>query len=299
MGKYIVWSIKDLCEVIQQMIDNKFDCNIIIDGKRGLGKSTLSAKVFYRLGFNPRRDIVYSRDDVIRSFATKNKGRIFADEMINVGYGRDFWDSDQKTLIKIMNMYRDSCNVFIGCVPVFAQLDKHFQSLIKIRLTVISRGVAIIQRQLSSLYTNDPWDIRNNQKVEAKWLARKGSKPAYSQLSTFIGVLKFGDLTPKQREEIEAIKQEKRSKVVSLKEGEVVEENATDRIFDRVIKETMTAQLLRDFCNLTGQRYETVRNALNRKLKAIPEYQNTTLQDLLRKAEDKLKNEKPKKKFSI
>lgn len=299
MGKYIVWSLKDLCEVIQQMIDNKFDCNIIIDGKRGLGKSTLGSKIFYRLGFTPWKDIVYSREDVIKAFATKHKGRIFADEMINVSYGRDFWDSDQKTLIKIMNMYRDSCNVFIGCVPVFAQLDKHFQSLIKIRLTVISRGVALIQRQLSSIYTNDPWDIKNNQKLESKWLARKGSKPTYSQLSTFIGVLKFSDLTPNQREEIDKVKAEKRSKVVQLKEGDVVEENAVDRIFDRVIKGTMTTQLLRDFCNLTNQKYDTMRNGLNRKLKTIPEYANTTLQDLLKKAEDKLKDEKPKKKFSI
>ncbi len=104
MVRTIMWSLKEICEMISDMQKNKYDCIIMIDGKRGIGKSTLGSKLMYRLGFSPKRDIVYSREDVIKSYAKKNKGYIFADEMVNVGYLRDFWGSDQKTLIKVMNM---------------------------------------------------------------------------------------------------------------------------------------------------------------------------------------------------
>lgn len=296
MPKYIMWTVKDLAEIIQKTVNNKFDYIIMIDGKRGLGKSTLGAKILYRLGFNPKSDIVYSREDVIKAFAKKEFGKIFADEMVNVSYGRDFWESDQKTLNKLMNMYRDSCNVFVGCIPIFSQLDKHFQQVVKMRLTVISRGLAIVHRQLSSMYTNDPWDLKNNQKVESKYIIGK-DKPKYDKLSTFMGIVKFGDLTENQRVEIDAIKKDKRSKVVDVDTNDLVEESYVDKLMERILNGTMTSQLLRDYCQLTSKKYETVRNALNRKIKEDPVTAKYTLNHYLTKADKG--DAKPKKKFNI
>ena len=47
------------------------------------------------------------------------------------------YENEQKTLLKALNMYRDSCNVFIGCIPKFVELDKQIQRLCKIRITIL------------------------------------------------------------------------------------------------------------------------------------------------------------------
>jgi signal recognition particle GTPase len=303
------WYISDIVEIINKMregfIDEqgnkqegKYDCIIMIDGKRGVGKSTLGAKIAYRLGFNPERDIVYSREDVIKAYAKKKNGVIFADEFINVGYNRDFWDSDQKTLIKLMNMYRDSKNVFIGCVPIFAQLDRHFQSLVKIRLTVIERGIAIVQGQLrSSIYTSDPWDIKNNIKIESSW-SLKNKNPQYQKLTTFRGFLYFEDLTQLQREEIEKIKQEKRNRLVQIDEGRVEEEDWLKKLLDKVIAKELTNQIFLAYCQLTGRDANYVRNRINENLRNMPESMNKTLSDWMKEAEEKINPKKPKR-FNI
>ena len=97
-----------MCDVIEGWIGNKFDGIIFIEGKRGLGKSTLAYKIATRLktpiAFSPKRDIVYSRDDTLKHLATKKGGVIFSDEMINVAYNRDFYNEEQKVLLKALNM---------------------------------------------------------------------------------------------------------------------------------------------------------------------------------------------------
>lgn len=298
MPRIVVWTLKEFCDTIQKMQDNKYDCIIMIDGKRGIGKSTLGAKIMYRRNFSPKRDIVYSREDVISLYSKRKKGNIFADEMVNVGYLRDFWGSDQKTLIKIMNMYRDSCNLFIGCIPIFNTLDKHLQGLTKIRLTVIKRGLAVVQQQLSSVYTSDPWDIKNNMKKESKWL-ENGIKPKYHKLSTFIGYLAFNDLTPKQREEIEKIKEEKRSRLIRIEDNQVEELDYIDKLLERIYNFTMTNKLFSDYCQLTGKDYSNTRAILNKRIQENPDSNGRTLKDYLKEADNKVKIAKPKMKFSI
>lgn len=288
------WHISDIVEIIRKMRDNKYDCIVMIDGKRGIGKSTLGGKISYRLGFNPHKNIVYSREDVIKAYAKYKNSVIFADEFINVGYNRDFWDSDQKTLIKLMNMYRDSKNLFIGCVPIFAQLDKHFQSLVKIRLTVIDRGLAIVQRQLSSIYTSDPWDIKNNIKIESKWLS-KGKKPQYQKLTTFVGFLYFEDLTENQRKEIDEIKEEKRNRLVRFDEGKIEEDDWLDRLLNKLFNQELTSQMLVAYCELTGRDYSNVRARLNENLRKDPRSINKSLGNWLKEADEKVKPKKPKR----
>ena len=45
MGKLIKMSMKWLRKRIENMIKNKFDCIIFIEGNRGLGKSTFAYKL--------------------------------------------------------------------------------------------------------------------------------------------------------------------------------------------------------------------------------------------------------------
>jgi len=111
--------------------------------------------------------------------------------MINVTYNRDFYVEDQKLLLKGLNMYRDSCNVFVGCIPRFIDLDVQLQRMCKIRITVVRRGIALIQTRRKAIYSTDPWDIRMNQKIEDKWSMKGTKNPRYSQLTTVRGIIKI------------------------------------------------------------------------------------------------------------
>ena len=101
MGQLLVWTLKDIKESIEIMTSEivKFDCIIFIEGNRGLGKSTLAYKILsglkVNIKFKPKRDLVYSREDTIKHLATKKNGCILSDEMINVAYKRDFYESEE------------------------------------------------------------------------------------------------------------------------------------------------------------------------------------------------------------
>ena len=121
MGKRLpIWKVHDIVNIMNQCQENQFDVIFFIEGKRGLGKSTLGWKLSRRAGskFVPAEDLCYSRKEVIKQLAHKKRRIIFADEMINVGFKRDFYESDQKVLIKGLNMYRDSFNIFITGLAV-------------------------------------------------------------------------------------------------------------------------------------------------------------------------------------
>jgi hypothetical protein len=286
MVKLLIWKIKDVSECINEMQDEKFDCIICVEGKRGLGKSTLSYKICSRVKspFNPYKDICYSRKQVIKSLATKIKGNIFADEMINVAFNRDFYEEDQKLLIKGLNMYRDSFNIFIFCVPFFTSLDTQLQRLVKLRLTIIRRGIALVQTPVSSIYSNDPWDIKNNQRIESSWNKKGIKKPRYGQLTTVRGFLKFGDLSKKSKELYEKIKHEKSNRIFE-KEAQIVKETSPNAIFyknlvERLKTKTITKEMLREICIISGKKYRNVTIRINEILREKNEKER--LKDLLK-----------------
>ena len=127
----IIWSIKDLVEVVKERQKNKFDACIVVSGARGNGKSTLLFKLFLRIGkFKPWKQQVYSRKDVMSLLEKFKFGLILDDEAIRTSYKRNFFDEDQKLLIQMLNMYRDNFNIYAAAVPDFYSLDKDLRSLI-------------------------------------------------------------------------------------------------------------------------------------------------------------------------
>jgi len=275
MGRLLIWSLKDIKEVIEKCIQNKFDFIMFIEGNRGLGKSTLAYKLLCSLKvpfpFRPQRDLVYTREETLKHLATKKGGIIFSDEMINVAYNRDFWQEEQKTLLKALNMYRDSCNVFVGCIPKFVELDKQIQRLCKMRITVVRRGIALIQTQMPSIYSQDNWDIKNNQKIEAKWTARGGRNPQYGKLTTIRGIVNFSDLSHHQREEYEKIKEEKRGRVFGEYQDVTLLGNP-EKIFylnllNQVVAGKLNSELLDTIATINGRDKEVIKRKLNIMLK--------------------------------
>jgi len=258
MGKLLIWSMKRMVDMIVAILRNKFDAQIYIEGKRGLGKSTLAYELawltalrFKKLAkeipelegkytFKPKRDLLYKRDKVIDFFEDWNRIAI-ADEFINTAFNRDFYQEEQKTLIKIINMNRDHCNLFIGCVPQFQTLDTQIKNLCKIRLTVIRRGIAVLQTPNHTIYIKDIWDATTNEKIEREWIKKGLTKPRYTNISTVRGVIKFPDLSPPHREKYEKVKIEERTILQrERKEKEVVKlspvDDAIERLLDNRIK---------------------------------------------------------------
>lgn len=216
--KAVVWKLSELAEMIKQRQANEYDVNIIIDGARGNGKSTLAFKLFSKIGnFNPKKDILFTREDVMDAIMNRTFSCIDADEMINSAHNRDFFSGDQKNFIKMMNMYRDNYNVLIGSSPFFYDLDTQVRKLIKMRITVIKRGVAIVQMSRNSLYTNDPWDTSTNKKVEESWTNKskqgKMLTPKYTKLTTYAGHLFYSKLSPSQERIYKELKQTKRAEL--------------------------------------------------------------------------------------
>ena len=262
------WKVSDLVEVAEKCVLNKFDFVCFIEGNRGLGKSTLGYIIACKLRknkvltFKPKQHMVYSRADTLKLLASKKRHIILSDEMINVAYNRSFYEEDQKKLLKALNMYRDSCNVFIGCIPKFSDLDNQIRRLCKIRITVIRRGVALIHKQVRGIYSQDPWDTDTNVKQERK------APRHYGKLTTCIGIMRFGDLKPKARALYEKLKQEKRGEVFQdVTREKSKDDEMLDKIYDRVIKNNIDKKYLIDSSELLGKKYTWLIAKLNQRLK--------------------------------
>lgn len=267
MTKVMYWSMDKFCLMIIQMLFNKFDCFIAIEGNRGLGKSTFAFQISKKIknmlrkiiketggkespyyqwyDFKPqiqaknpngKKFILYKRDDVI-NFYDKWHSTAISDEMINVSFNREFWNDDQKNLIKMMNMNRDHCNLFIACVPQFQTLDNQIKNLCKIRITVARRGLAVIQTPNRTIYCKDKWDTANNERIEREWLKKGSGLPQYSRLNTFRGMIKFPALTNREQEIYDNIKVAERNvikKDLGVKE-KTDENDPVEKTFARLI----------------------------------------------------------------
>jgi len=97
------WSMINLIRMIVKILQNEFDCFMVIEGNRGLGKSTLAihlargiAREFKKIGssdykFHWRNTLIYTKKET-KHFWHKWKSLGIADEMINVTFNRDFYN---------------------------------------------------------------------------------------------------------------------------------------------------------------------------------------------------------------
>lgn len=282
MGKIIIWSVTKLVDMIVKILADKFDCFIVIEGNRGLGKSTLATHIVRRtarkfnqeLGikkykFSWKNTFIYTQKDTI-DFLQKWEHSAVLDEMVNVTFNRDFFSESQKDIVKLMNMNRDHRNLIVSCVPQFQTLDSQIKNLCRIRITVKRRGYAIIQTQNQSIYSKDKWDTAHNEKIEREWI-KKHRKPSYAKLSTFRGVLNFPALSPQAEEKYQATKNEKRNIIENekfAKEGEGKDEYdiALEKLMNNSIK---NSAVLDGMALLKGVAPTSFKTILIRRLKKM------------------------------
>jgi hypothetical protein len=224
-----IWSTSEIVQRLKNRQQHQFDANFVVTGSRGNGKSTLILKLLLRFKgvFNQDKHQVYSRDDVISLLKKQKFGICWDDEAINSGYKRDFQNKGQQELIKIVTAYRDNFNIYASALPFFYSLDKDLRALIFLHIHIIERGMAVLFVPIEdSVHTSDPWDTKNNARMEENWQKKKlkngDFRFPYHKMSTFAGYYYFGDCTKKQRDKYLRIKSEKR-KDAFMTEAETVE----------------------------------------------------------------------------
>lgn len=225
--KPFVWKLDELAKMIVDRQHNKYDVVIIIDGARGNGKSTLAYKLFTKTGnFNPKKDLLFTRDDVMDALMNRKFSCIDADEMINSAHNREFFSGDQKNFIKAINQYRSNHNILIGSIPYFWDLDSQVRKLVKLRITIVRRGVGVLQMARTNLYGNDQWETTINKKIEESWAGKQSShktlRPQYHKLTTYAGHIFYTGLSPSQQAIYDELRDKKRAEL-KLTDEEVKE----------------------------------------------------------------------------
>lgn len=269
----IIWTIKEFTTVLRERQLNKFDCTMGVSGRRGDGKSTFLFKIFNSFkkeGFSQLKHQVYSQKNVIDLLANETFGFCWDDEAINSGYKRDFQQTGQKTLIKVITNYRDNYNIYASALPFFYSLDRDLRELIFVHIHIIERGVAVILLPLTDqIHSQDPWDTKMNMKIEEKEYKRierdPNAKFRYHRFSTFAGYIYFGDMTPKQRKHYDEIKKEKRSRNFGL-ESTPDQLSFRDRVYNLMMEGKLTKEGLLQICLTEGKKYTSVTADLNRML---------------------------------
>jgi hypothetical protein len=283
----VAWRLKDIVGIAQGRQNNKFDCNIVVSGDRGNGKSTLLAKMLYLTKkYNPQKHQVYSREEVIKLLSREKYGICFDDEAINSGYKRDFANKGQQELIKIVTAYRDNFNIYCSAIPNFFSLDKDLRDLVFIHIHVIERGLGVLHMPIQGrLYSQDKWDTKNNANLEDKWNKIKAKNPDYNipyhSLSTFKGYVYFEDLTPKQRELYEQIKQEKRRESFNKYIEKPDEQDFYEKCARLVLEKKITKEGLIQMCLVENRDYKNTIAKLNRLIKKITNDDSRNLSDYL------------------
>jgi hypothetical protein len=163
-----------------------------------------------RYTFALGRDVIYTQETMKKILSSYQRIGI-ADEMVNITFNRDFTSLGNKDIIKMINMYRDHNNLIIACIPNFIVLDNQIKNLVKLRLDVVRRGVAVIQTPNKVIYGRDKWDTALNEKIEREWISKKTKNPSYAKLTTCRGIMRFPPLKPSYEAKYKGIKDRKRN----------------------------------------------------------------------------------------
>lgn len=268
------WTINELVKMFNARRKNQFDCNVLVTGTTGKGKSSLILKMLLRFeGFRQWTHQIYSREDTLNLLKNQKFSYCWNDELIGVGYKREHWNNLQIELIKTLTQYRCNWNIFVGALPVFFTLDKELLKQFAINIDVIRRGEAIVHmRRDGRRYSDDPWDTKANAKLEEQWSKKMQTntnfKIPYHKYSTYIGHLYWTDITEKQRKKYEAIRDKKKA---MIEQDKVDEEEKSrpfnERLLEMMLKKEMDYKTFENICILNNKKVINVRVAINKLLK--------------------------------
>ena len=296
--RVLVIKVKQLRKLIKKRINNEYDCNIIVTGQTGKGKSTFIYQLFKGFrGFKIEDKLTYSRTELIHLIKDFKRSQVWADELISSGFKRNFFDREQIQLIEILTKYRNNFNVVAGALPIFFTLDKELLKLFTVHIQVIKRGTAILHLpRAGRMYTDDIWDIKHNKVLEESWSKKLEKNPnfkiPYHKLSTFKAYILFDELSPEEKEKYENLKRIKREEVLKPEEEEN-KNNFYKKLLPLIKEGNFSGKDLLNTCLINGKNYSSVKSRLNQMLK--DEGEGKSLRDFVtfegrKKKEDVINN---------
>lgn len=246
--------------------------------------------------FNPNKVLIYTQDAMQQALSSWHTISI-PDELINATFNRDFYGEKQKDIIKMVNMFRDHCNLTIGCVPSFSNIDNQIRGLTKVKITIRKRGLAIVHTPNRVIYAKDKWDQATNEKIEREWIAKKINNPNYSKLTTFRGVMRYPPLTKKEEELYQKIKNAKRNTVLKEEMGIDVDKEKEKDPVEKFVERLLNGGV-RDVSEINGyavaidQQPSAFKHKIRRMLEKMqkPTVIGTYLWDKKKKSEEEFED---------
>lgn len=136
--------IKFTAECIKEFVDNKRNCNILITGDPGLGKSTLIAHLATTIDPNFDVDkVAFWLDEFERIFHALPYGtkgvypQVSMDESAHALYGPEYMKKEQRVVAKNMIISRKKRNIIYFATPKRKFLNPHVRELVHIWIHVM------------------------------------------------------------------------------------------------------------------------------------------------------------------
>jgi len=274
MGKQVSWTITELVKMFDDRRKNEYDCNVLVTGLTGKGKSSFILKTLSRFKeFKIGKHMIYSREDTIRLLRDQKFSFCWNDELIASGYKREHWNNLQIQLIKILTQYRCNWNIFMAALPVFFTADKEMLKQFSLNVDVIGRGVGILHmRKNGRRYTDDPWDTKYNSKLEESWSKTLQNNPnfriPYWKYTTYAGHIYWNDITKKQRETYEKIRDKKKAILAEqMENADKKEKPFYENVYDLLMQKKFDDKSLEATSIVANKNPTVVRAQLNKMLK--------------------------------
>lgn len=120
---------------------------ILIVGAKGIGKSFCACYmgnvIMEMLGkeFEVKKNCVYTLEQAMDLIDDYESEVIVIDEMIELGYKREFWRKDHTHFTKLLATQRIKMHIYFLIIPLASQLDKSFAQNVDIEIWVKERGL--------------------------------------------------------------------------------------------------------------------------------------------------------------
>lgn len=210
-------SLKDFGEIIYKILKSDRDVNLAVGGMTGEGKSCFLTKLqkAYSKVSNTSwtfENMTWQKKELmtwIDGDGPDKKGQkpeytaLMSDELFTMFYKRNWYDSDQISMIATFNMCRDRHLFVGGNVPDFWDLDSSFLKRIRFYAFIPRRGIAWVFEQENNPFSPDPWNTNQNKK-----LFRKNGSPY--KLPNFLCEIHYTDWSDSEKKQYYEIRNKKR-----------------------------------------------------------------------------------------
>jgi len=165
--------IRNLAKRLSKLQEGDWDAVVVVSGTEGVGKSTLAidlARLVSKLNgikFDYEDNMAYDAEEAIEKVQKiHNKGVMVLDEGMRLAWRRQWFDANQRHLIRLFSQIRSKNLCFFLCIPSFSHLETYFRlHRITYWLHVVKRGWVVGFKPNRMAGVKDPWGIDNIQRL--------------------------------------------------------------------------------------------------------------------------------------